>query len=138
MNITQELFRKGNVKIVLPILYQNLKSSTNLCLLINLVTKQLYIKGCICAKSLRLCCFATLWTITSQAPLSMGFSRQEYWTGLPCSPPGDLSDPGIEPQSPVAPALQGDSLPLSQRGSPSSTIVTLFQLSNASPFSMLK
>ena len=59
-------------------------------------------------------------------------------SGLPCSPPGDLSDPGIEPQSPVAPALQGDSLPLSQRGSPSSTIVTLFRLTNASPFSMLK
>ena len=107
MNITQELFRKGNVKIVLPILYQNLKSSTNLCLLINLVTKQLYIKGCICAKSLRLCCFVTLWTITHQTPLSMGFSWQEYWSGLPCSPPGDLSDTGIESASAVSPALAG-------------------------------
>ena len=43
--------------------------------------------------------FGTLWTETHQAPLSMGFSRQEYWTGLPCPPPGDLSDPGIEPVS---------------------------------------
>ena len=42
-----------------------------------------------------------------QAPLSMGFSRQEYWSGLPCSPPGDLSHPGIEPVFPMSPALAG-------------------------------
>ena len=41
--------------------------------------------------------FATLWTVASQTPLSMGFSRQEYWSGLPCPPPGDLPDPGIKP-----------------------------------------
>ena len=39
--------------------------------------------------------FATLWTVAHQAPLSMGFSRQEYWSGWPCPPPGDLPDPGI-------------------------------------------
>ena len=39
---------------------------------------------------------AILWTIACQAPLSMGFSRQEYWSGLPCPPPGDLPAPGIE------------------------------------------
>ena len=44
--------------------------------------------------------FATPWTIARQAPLSLGFSRQEYWSGLPCPPPGDLPDPGIEPRSP--------------------------------------
>ena len=55
----------------------------------------------------RVCLFVTLWTITHQAPLSMGFSRQEYWSGLPCPPPGDLPDPGIEPGSP---ALQADTL----------------------------
>ena len=43
--------------------------------------------------------FATLCTIAHQAPLSMGFSRQEYWSGLPCPPPGDLPYPGIEPTS---------------------------------------
>ena len=48
----------------------------------------------------------------------MGFSRQGYWSGLPCPPPGDLPDPGIEPVSPVAPASQADSLPLSHQGSP--------------------
>ena len=50
--------------------------------------------------------FVTLWTVALQAPLSMGFSRQEYWGGLPCPPPGDLPDPGIKPASPVALALQ--------------------------------
>ena len=54
--------------------------------------------------SVRLC--ATLWTAAFQAPLSMGFSRQEYWSGLPCSPPGDLSDPGAEHAAPAPPALQ--------------------------------
>ena len=43
--------------------------------------------------------FATLWTAAHEAPLSMGFSRQEYWSWLPCPPPGDLPDPGIEPKS---------------------------------------
>ena len=45
--------------------------------------------------------FATLWTVTHQAPLSTGCSRQEYWSGLPCPPPGDLPDPGIEPRFPA-------------------------------------
>ena len=44
--------------------------------------------------------FATQWTVACQAPLSTGFSKQEYWSGLPCPPPGDLPDPGIEPMSP--------------------------------------
>ena len=49
----------------------------------------------------------TTWTVANQTPLSMGFSRQEYWSGLPCSPPGDLSIPGIEPGSLMSPALAG-------------------------------
>ena len=56
----------------------------------------------------------TLWTVAHQAPLSMGFSRQENWSGWPFPPPGDLPDPGIKPESP---ALQVDSLPLSYQGS---------------------
>ena len=57
-------------------------------------------------KSLQLCLtFATLWT--HQTPLSTGFSRQEYWSGLPCLPPGDLSDPGIKSMSVISPALVG-------------------------------
>ena len=45
--------------------------------------------------------FEIAWTVAHQAPLSMGFSRQEYWSGLPCPPPGDLPDPGIEPRFPT-------------------------------------
>ena len=45
---------------------------------------------------------ATSWTVAHQAPLSMGFSRQEYWSGLPLPPPGDLPKPGIEPVSPAS------------------------------------
>ena len=52
--------------------------------------------------------FATLWTVAHQAPLSMGFSRQEYFSGLPCPPPGNLPNPGSEIGSP---SLQADSLP---------------------------
>ena len=51
--------------------------------------------------------FVTLWTITCQAPLSMGFPRQEYWSGLPFPSPGDLLDPGIKPSSLTSPALAG-------------------------------
>ena len=51
--------------------------------------------------------FSSLRTVACQAPLSMGFSRQEYWSGLPCPPPEDLPDPGIEPVSLTSPALAG-------------------------------
>ena len=61
--------------------------------------------------------FATLWTVVHQAPLSMGFPKQENWSGLPYPPPGDLPDPGIEPELPVSPHCQADSLPLSRQGS---------------------
>ena len=56
----------------------------------------------------------TPWTVVHQAPLSMEFSKQEYWSGLPFPPPGDLPNPGIEPASS---ALQADSLLLSHQGS---------------------
>ena len=77
--------------------------------------------ACICVYSVyvsvqslsRVQLFATLWTAACQAPLSTGFSRQEYWSGLPCPSPGDLPNPGIKPMPPVSPALQADSLPLS-------------------------
>ena len=51
--------------------------------------------------------FATSWTVALQAPLSIGFSRQEYWSGLPFPTPGHLPDPGIEPSSLVSPVLAG-------------------------------
>ena len=59
--------------------------------------------------------FATLWTVACQVPLSMGFSRQEHCSGLPCPPPVDLRDPGIKPTSL---ALQADFLPTEPLGKP--------------------
>ena len=67
--------------------------------------------------------FVTPRTVARQAPLSMGFSRQEYWSGLPCPPPGDLPHPGIEPKSALSPTLQADSLPLSCQGSCMTTML---------------
>ena len=62
--------------------------------------------------------FGTSWTVAHQAPLSMGFSRQEYWSGLPCPPPGDIPDLEIEPAPLVSPTLQADSLLLESLGKP--------------------
>ena len=64
---------------------------------------------------------ANPWTIARQAPPSMGFSRQEYWNGLPFPSPGDLSDPGIEPRSP---ALQADALTSEPPGKPLTSLKT--------------
>ena len=67
---------------------------------------------CICAQSLQSCpTLVTPWAAACQAPLSMGFFRQEYWNRLPRPPPGDLLSPEIEPTSPASPALQADSIP---------------------------
>ena len=60
----------------------------------------------------------TPWTVACQAPLPMGFSRQEYWSGLPCPLPEDLPEPGIEPVSLMSLALAGKSLPPVPPGKP--------------------
>ena len=60
--------------------------------------------------------FATPWTVAHKVPLSMGFSRQEYWSGLPFPSPGDLPDPGIEATSLSLLHWQADSLPLAPPG----------------------
>ena len=58
---------------------------------------------------------ATLWMVACQAPLSMGFSRQDYWNGLPFLPPGDLPDPGIQPESLKSPEVEAK-YPLERAG----------------------
>ena len=65
-------------------------------------------KPCVCYLISWVWLFVTPWTVAHQASLPMGFSGQEYWSGLPCPPPGDFPNPGIEPGSPT---LQADSLP---------------------------
>ena len=71
---------------------------------------------------------ATSWTIIHQAPLSMGFSKQEYWSGLPFLSPGDLPDPGIKPVSLTSPAWVG-SLLLVLSGKPLITFITMLRFS---------
>ena len=62
---------------------------------------------CVLSHFCRVQLLTILWTVVPRAPLSVGFSRQAYWCGLPCSPPGDLSDPGMEPTTLTSPALAG-------------------------------
>ena len=63
---------------------------------------------CVCCQFSCVQLFVMLWNMVLQAPLSMGFSRQEYWSGLSCPPPGDLPNPGAEPASLMFPALAGE------------------------------
>ena len=67
-----------------------------------------------CFSHVQLCVIP--WTVAHQGPLSMGFSWQEYWSGLPFAPPGDLPNPGIEPVSLASPVSQVDSLPIEPPG----------------------
>ena len=75
--------------------------------------------------------FVAPWTIAHQTPLSIGFPRQEYWSGLPFPPPGDLANPGIEPTSP---ALQVILYHLSHLGSPFPYITSNYRRSFNNPY----
>ena len=86
------------------------------------VTKLTYVHAWVLGHFNHVQLFATIWTAVHQAPLSIGFSRQEYWSGLPCRLPGDLPKPGIKPTFPKSPALQADSSPLRHWGSPNRCI----------------
>ena len=77
--------------------------------------------------------FVTFWTVACQAPLSVGFFRQEHCSGLPFPPPWDLPNPGIKPASHVSPALQADSIPLSHRTMLYLHCVTWLQTAQRSP-----
>ena len=78
-----------------------------------------------------------LWTVAHQAPLSMRFSRHEYWSGLPFPPPGDLPNPGIEPMCPVSPALAGGFFTTEPPGKPSRAQRNSPVLSNTTPVTTL-
>ena len=77
-----------------------------------------YVCVCVCAKSLMCLTFATPWTVAHQASLSMEFSRQEYWSGLPFPPPGYLPNPGMEPASLAFRALAGRFFTTAPSGKP--------------------
>ena len=76
--------------------------------------------------------FETPWTVAHLAPLPMGFSSQEYWSGLTFPSPGDLPDQGIKPMSPVSPALTGEFLTTGLPGKPC-VMVILHQMANLIP-----
>ena len=79
--------------------------------------------------------FVTPWTVAYQAPLSMGFSRQEYWSGLPFPSPGSRPNPGIKPRSP---AFQANALPSEPSGKPFVTVViTILSVSVHIPVSII-
>ena len=94
-------------KIRLWVTRKNRKGNTGRQLTRWMTTWQL-VKSENVSRSSHVLLFATPWTVARQDPLSMGFSRQEYWSRLPFASPGDLPHPGIKPRSP---ALQADSLP---------------------------
>ena len=78
------------------------------------------VRACMLSRFSRVPLLATLWAVARQAPLFMGFSRQEYWSGLPCPPPGDLPDPGIQLGSLTSPTLAGGFCTTSAPEKPSS------------------
>ena len=83
--------------------------------------------------------FATPWTVAYQAPLFMGFPRQEYWCGLPFPSPGDLPNPGTEPASLVAPALTGGFFTAAPAGKPQViTNIKDFQFSSVQSLSRVR
>ena len=110
-NNTEKCIKKKKLlKISPPSNYQLYHFGGCLLLLFSIITHtQKYVSSLmLCLGTHHSPLFETPWTVALQAPLSMGFSRQEYWSGLPCPPPGDLSNPRVKPRSP---ALQVDSLP---------------------------
>ena len=108
------MFPPSDVNFLLRYYFHLLQTSIKCLRWLTIKDSQMYIN--IKVKVLRhVQLFGTPWTVACQAPLSMGFSRQECWSGLPIPSPGDLPNPGIKPGSP---ALQADSLPSEPLGKP--------------------
>ena len=88
-----------------------------LCLYLHIIFQSYGTHACVLSHFSCVQLFVTPWAVALQALLSMGFSRQDYWSGLPCRPPWDLPNPRVKPASPATLALQADSLPLNHGGS---------------------
>ena len=94
-------------------LYSSSVYSCHLFLISSASVRFVYVHVCVLSCFCHVWPFVTPWNVTLQAPLSVGFSRQEYWSGLPCLPPRSLLYPGIKPKSPASPELQADTSLLS-------------------------
>ena len=110
MDKTTEIFKSIIFPLAKDLILSDMKISSSNCqifflsffIFVTVTSHSVYM----CARSLQLCpTFSTLWTL--KVPLSLGFSRHEYWGRLPCPPPEDLPNPGMETTSPVSPALGG-------------------------------
>ena len=94
-------------------------------------SESVFVCCCLVAKSCPT--LATPWTLAHQAPLSMGFPRQEYWSGLPFPSPGDLLDPDIKPRSLMSPALAGRFFTTESPGKPVGLVLTYWKLYSCFP-----
>ena len=92
------------------------------------------VRACVLSHSIMSDSVWPQWTVACRDPLSMGFSRQVYWSGLPCPPPGALPDPGIKPESLASPALAAGSLPLAPPGKLLVSVVHSFLLLSLIPW----
>ena len=101
--LSSEALSLGHISLLQK--YTSSKNCTLVCVCVCLRAKSLHSGMLSHFSCVRL--FATPWTVAWQPPLSMGFSRQEYWNGLPCPPLGDLPDPGVELTSLTSPAVVG-------------------------------
>ena len=95
---------KPSVLLEITELKQRAALISNFAFLLYDVTPTLTYCACVLSRFSHIRLHATLWTVAGHAPLFKRFSRQEYWSELPCSPPGNLPNPGIKPPSPAAPA----------------------------------
>ena len=93
---------------------------------IQLVSSRMSFRACMLSHSVMSDSLVPQWTVAHQVPLSVGFSRQEYWSGLLFLSPGNLPNPGVEASSPVSPALQADFLLLELSGKPIFTSYSMF------------
>ena len=97
---------------------KHLHQSSPLLVMLTLTPLGWSTPGCVLSRSVMSDSFATLWTVARQAPLSLGFPKQGYWSGLPFPPPGNLPYRGIEPVSPMSPALAGGFFTTETPGNP--------------------
>ena len=129
----------GSTIYLFPVLYNDTTTYwvLSVCQVINHSSVSISLSACVLIHLSCVQLFATLWTVAFQAPLSMGFSRQEYWSGYPCPPPGDFLSSEIEIMSLMSPALSGSLSILVPAGKPFPVYNFLISYNSASKLILL-